>query len=1038
MFLANTALSEEKEHGLVQKIYQGNWNTLPNFNELNHSEEQIVTNFELGELSQRSLNYFGLTFEGFLEIEFDGEYTFKLTSDDGSRLLIDEETIIDNDGLHGAISRTGTVSLDKGFHHIKLEYFEKTRGQFLDLQYQFEGTSMKTIPSSNLYIALPKDWTHGLSKGILSKYFEGQTWSQLPDFKSFSSKSSEVLENFGLGSFSNRSIDNFGLVQTGLLYIEEESEYTFKLSSDDGSRLYLNNELLVDNDGLHGIRSRVSEKILLPEGLHQLRLEYFERSGGQALGIEFRKGQENYQSIPGEQLFHDPDAEPEPPADAPEPIEKLSLPIEVIGNEGKIVTRTLTLSSTIAEHAESLWLQVNNLGYQDKASVQINGGPWVLLNHETVQIEKQEAARGGMVHGGFNTIRFTLPIAESLATGQNEIRFRFNFSDGISIGYRVIALNLLDSSGAKLLNPAFFKNEDPREWEPPHPDATSLKEGEQLWKYGSLVSNYLKEAGKWYAYSIPPSEPIKARCADCHTHDGRDLEIFSYSNQSIIERSKFHGLSHYEGELIASYIRSLSEKHDNVGRYGRPWNPPYQPGPEIAKLPTEQWAAGAGLQAVLDEDQDMLQGMFGKTKNISQADVNQYFDSDKMWDTSLQPLAIQLPDWKHWLPLVHPKDAFGRSNYYQNADKKYDPEKAYKEIRDYLSITENHTEKSLFHQLHQFWLNFRLFLAQGSSNQNHWRTTDGDPFTKGLKTGVSKEMAATSLARLLAVKFFELHQEFKLENIAEQLIDRAEQPRARQWLGRQYNVFEIPPHFTACFKSGRARCHNYEGQARETGNYESTAWYQLQQVINPGIASSRDVVPVDYNYQPTLILRASETSGIMEPVRFYFSSNVMYQTRTRAAYFTPNDKEGFNMRVMGPWLFFGSDNRNNFEGLPPGEMPRLLNDIQTNLGTMFINAQLAQFLKEMKKPRNSLDIWKRRSSSKSGEHKHLDPVNLTDQDMPSLNQAFSGQLRHYAHKIYWVIPQFIRFGARCDLINGVKDWSESAWPKISWDQFNCP
>ena len=143
------------------------------------------------------------------------------------------------------------------------------------------------------------------------------------------------------------------------------------------------------------------------------------------------------------------------------------------------------------------------------------------------------------------------------------------------------------------------------------------------------------------------------------------------------------------------------------------------------------------------------------------------------------------------------------------------------------------------------------------------------------------------------------------------------------------------------------------------------------------------------------------------------------------------------MRVMGPWLFFGSDNRNNFEKLQVGEMPKLLNQIQPGLGTMVVNAQLAQFLKEMNKPRNSLQIWKRRANNNSGEHKHLDPINLSNQDMPNLNTIFSGELRHYAHKIYWVIPRFIDFGADCKLIEGVKDWSKLAWPKISWERFQC-
>ncbi|MFK7827708.1 MAG: PA14 domain-containing protein [Oligoflexales bacterium] len=1021
------------EHGLIQKYYLGDWDEIPDFLELSAEKEQLVPSVNLGEYSSRSLNYFGLTFDGFLEIEFEGQYTFELTSDDGSKLYIDDSLIIDNNGLHGSIAKQNTIFLQRGLYPIRVEYFEKKGGQSLGLRYQYGESNLHEIPSEKFYIEIPPG--HGINKGIFSKFYQGKNWSLLPDFEFLDHKSSETLSSIGLGSYSERSFDNFGLVLSGYLYIDDDAEYTFKLTSDDGSRLLFNNDLLINNDGIHGAKARISNEIFLSKGLYPIQIDYFEKSRGQTLLLEYRKGDGIFTGIPEQLLFHDLEDVPPPPP--PKPLEKIVLPIEVIGHEGTKVDREIVLSPTQAEQASFLWLQVNNLGYQDKASVQINDGAWISLNHEIVQLEKQEAARGGMVHGGFNTIRFKLPLTESLLTGVNHLKFRFNFSDGISIGYRIIGLNLLDSAGTKVLGSSRFKMENPQDWTAPYSEPSQVIEGERLWKNGNLISNYLETEGNWYAYPIPPRQAINAKCADCHAQDGRDLEIFSYSNNSIIERSKFHGLSEEQGKLIASYIRSLSKENENVGRYGRPWNPPYQPGPKIADLPPEEWAAGAGLEAVLDEDRDMLLGMFGKTKNITRSEVSEYFDSDKMWDTSLQPLAIQLPDWKHWLPLIHPKDAFSRSNYYQNADKKYDPSKAYQKIRQYLGSSDSYTEKSLFHQLHQFWLHFRMFLTQGSKKPEHWRTTDGDPFTKGLKNGISKEMAATSLARLLAVKFFELHQEFKLEGIAAQLIDEAEQPRKRQWLGRQYNVFEVPAHFTACFKSGNSRCHHFEGQAKETGIYESTAWYQLQQVINPGIATSRDVVPVDYNYQPTLILRASETSDIKEPVRFYFSSNVMYQTRTRVDYFTPNDKEGFNMRTMGPWLFFGSDNRNNFEGLQVGEMPKLLNKIQAGLGNMIVDAQLEQFLKEMEKSRNSIDIWKRRTSSNKGEHKHLDPVNLSDQDMPNIDKIYSGKLRHYAHKIYWLIPRLINFGADCNLIDRVKDWSKSAWPRISWDQFDC-
>jgi len=50
---------------------------------------------------------------------------------------------------------------------------------------------------------------------------------------------------------------------------------------------------------------------------------------------------------------------------------------------------------------------------------------------------------------------------------------------------------------------------------------------------------------------------MRAKCSDCHAQDGRDLKYFNYSNNSM-GRSIFHGLTAAQGDLIASYIRSLN------------------------------------------------------------------------------------------------------------------------------------------------------------------------------------------------------------------------------------------------------------------------------------------------------------------------------------------------------------------------------------------------------------------------------------------------------------------------------------------------
>lgn len=719
----------------------------------------------------------------------------------------------------------------------------------------------------------------------------------------------------------------------------------------------------------------------------------------------------------------------------------VKLPVEVIGEQGKVVDRMLYLDQNTASQASTLWLQINNLSYENKASIKVNDGAWYDLNHESVTMQYQEEARGGMVHGGFNTIRLSIPI--SLDSGENVLSFRFNRSDGISNGYRVVDFNLLDAGGARLLGKEAFVQDDPFTWEAPYTDASAIAEGKELWENATLWSNYLNEdtLGVWYAYDLQPAVEMKATCADCHVSNGYDLEYFSYSNESIIERSKFHLLSEEEGKKIASYIRSLSGEIDGLERYGRPWNPPYQPGPALADKTIDEWAAGAGLNAVLEKDEDMLPYMF--PDGIDSVTIADYFDSDNMEDRTLMPLAVQLPDWKHWLPLVHPMDAFSVNDYYHNTTVAIQPREGLKRIFDYLNAMplEQRDKSELQNELRIFHRHFRHFMDQTEGQVRHWRT-GGDAVRNNryndrvahIPDDIPIEMAVTSLARLLAVKNFEFMNVYELRDKArwfaiEEDYDELN-PRGWQWVGIDYNVFEVPPHFTSCITT--VNCDEFVGQPRKTGHYESTAWYQLQLVLNGGNGNTGGNEPMDWQYQLDFIKRASSSSGIYEPIRYYHSLNSMYQLRTNKKNKGPNSGRGFRARQQLPHWFYGLDDNNSFSGFEPGAFPALLDEIKPGMQRMVLDALLRQFLREMDKPENDLSRWDRRSPH--GGANELEPASKSGE---LVNIESKLGLYYYTDKMYYLIPRFAALGVDCELINRLVDWSAEAWPNYDWEQFRA-
>ncbi|MEQ1933149.1 MAG: alpha-L-fucosidase [Fimbriimonadaceae bacterium] len=80
--------------------------------------------------------YVGLVFHGAIEIKATAMIRFSLNSDDGSRLYVDDKLVVDNDGLHGPATVVGDAPLAKGWHTIRVEYFNKTGGAHLDLTWK--------------------------------------------------------------------------------------------------------------------------------------------------------------------------------------------------------------------------------------------------------------------------------------------------------------------------------------------------------------------------------------------------------------------------------------------------------------------------------------------------------------------------------------------------------------------------------------------------------------------------------------------------------------------------------------------------------------------------------------------------------------------------------------------------------------------------------------------------------------------------------------------------------------------------------------
>ncbi|WP_373652232.1 DUF1549 domain-containing protein [Schlesneria sp. DSM 10557] len=114
---------------LEYRFYRDTWDKLPDFDLL---KPETTGKLEQGffDITPASREFsFGFVFKGILKVPADGEYTFTLDSDDGSRLSIQGQEVLLHDGIHGTGNpQKRTIELKKGRTPVRLDYFQGPTG----------------------------------------------------------------------------------------------------------------------------------------------------------------------------------------------------------------------------------------------------------------------------------------------------------------------------------------------------------------------------------------------------------------------------------------------------------------------------------------------------------------------------------------------------------------------------------------------------------------------------------------------------------------------------------------------------------------------------------------------------------------------------------------------------------------------------------------------------------------------------------------------------------------------------------------------
>jgi hypothetical protein len=229
-------------------------------------------------------------FTGVFFVEKEGDYIFGSQSDDGSHVYIDSLHVVQNGGLHSASdTKSGKIKLTRGYHFIKVSWFERSGDEVLKIFYSGPDTDGKREGIDGYHFA-------SVIPGAIGKLYyigknkegENEMSDELKRFPSAvadgSLAPSTVIQTDAVDfrkrdDFSESVPDfpgeRFAGIWKGDFEIVRRGEYNFFLRSKDGAYLFVDGIQLIDNGGKHG--SKVEQgKLNLAAGIHSYEITYWD------------------------------------------------------------------------------------------------------------------------------------------------------------------------------------------------------------------------------------------------------------------------------------------------------------------------------------------------------------------------------------------------------------------------------------------------------------------------------------------------------------------------------------------------------------------------------------------------------------------------------------------------------------------------------------------------------------------------------------------------------------------------------------------
>jgi len=293
---------------LAGRCFEATFFSDPDFKTPIHTRRDCQIVFDWGEgavpgVPSCPVDSFSIRWEGLLEPPRSDRYRFHLTSDDGSRLYLNDQLVVDNWGAHGPVEVTSApMELTAGAEiSIVVEYNEFGGAAEIDLSWS--SPSLKRQPVAGAHVrpnrgSPPRSQDGGASptgrnefgpsQCFLGRYFLGRDWQQQVHQR----RDCRLAFDWGVGAVAgidDLPVDDFSVRWEGTLLVPTtDDHYVFYLGSDDGSRLLLDGAVLVDHWTEHGFGYLQSPPTKLIAGVpYPIVVEFFETRELATLRLEW-------------------------------------------------------------------------------------------------------------------------------------------------------------------------------------------------------------------------------------------------------------------------------------------------------------------------------------------------------------------------------------------------------------------------------------------------------------------------------------------------------------------------------------------------------------------------------------------------------------------------------------------------------------------------------------------------------------------------------------------------------------------------------